>query len=268
MIGTARRFGGPRRLPVVGYDPAVLPALVAGASAAGACWGLLLPGLINRYAVRWPDGTPQPPWRQCCAHCEAPRARWWTAAGRCTGCGRRPSPGWWVTVPASALIWGAVAAGAGLSPVLPALLWLAALAVPLALIDLSVQRLPDPLVGALFTGGVALLGVAAAIEGATDGLVRGGVAAVVCGAGYLVLALVPGAGLGLGDVKLGAALGLYLGWFGWYTVAAGVFLVPLINLPLLIGLLIAGRVNRKSPMAYGPAMLAAALLAATLGVLM
>jgi leader peptidase (prepilin peptidase)/N-methyltransferase len=243
------------------YDPAVLPALVAAASLAGACWGLLLPGLVNRYAVEWPDGAPQPPWRRSCAYCDAARPSWWRASGRCAGCARRPSPGRLVTVPVSAVAWGALATAVGLAPVLPALLWFAALAVPLALIDFAVLRLPDPLVGALFAGGVVLLPIAAAVDGTAAGLLRAGVSAIVCGLAYLSLALVPRAQFGLGDVKLGATLGLYLGYLGWHAVMAGALLAPLVNLPLLIGVLVARRSNRKSTIPYGPAMLVAAFVA-------
>ena len=44
---------------------------------------------------------------------------------------------------------------------LAALAWLALLAVPLALVDVAVRRLPDPLTAAAFAGTLALLAVAA-----------------------------------------------------------------------------------------------------------
>ncbi|HEX2771272.1 MAG TPA: prepilin peptidase, partial [Micromonosporaceae bacterium] len=208
----------------------MLLPLVAAATLAGASWGVVLPGLINQFTVEWPDGQPQPPWRRTCQHCGADRSRWWRSSGRCPGCGRRPSPGWAVTVPLSATAWAAVAAAVGLTPALPAFLLLAALAVPLALIDLKVLRLPDPLVSTAFLGGVALLAVAAAAEGTPDDLLRALAAAALSGVAYVVLALIPGSQLGFGDVKLGAVLGLYLGWLGWFAVVAGVVLTPLVNL--------------------------------------
>lgn len=232
---------------------------VVAAALAGACWGLVLPGLVNRYAVAWPDGAPQPPWRSACAHCEVERPRWWRSSGRCPECGRLPAPGWLVTVPLSAAVWAAVAAAVGATPALPAFLLLAAVAVPLALVDLKVLRLPDPLVGTAFVGGVALLGVAAVVERTAEPLFRAGAGALICGVGYLALALVPRSQLGFGDVKLGAVLGLYLGWLGWYAVVAGAVLAPVVNLPLVIGLVIAGRAGRKTPVPYGPAMLTGAV---------
>jgi leader peptidase (prepilin peptidase)/N-methyltransferase len=234
---------------------------VAAAALVGACWGIVLPGLVNRFAVPWPDGEPQPPWRRTCAHCGADRPRWWRSSGRCGDCGRRPSPGWWVTVPLSAAAWAAIAAAIGLTPALPAFLLLAAVSVPLALIDLKVLRLPDALIAIVFVSGVTLLAAAAAVEWNWAALLRAGEASLICGVWYLALALVPRSQFGFGDVKLGAVLGLYLGWLGWFAVVAGVVLAPLANLPLVLGLLITHRAGRKTPVPYGPAMLAGALLA-------
>jgi leader peptidase (prepilin peptidase)/N-methyltransferase len=136
--------------------------------------------------------------------------------------------------------------------------------VPLALIDLKVLRLPDPLVGMAFLGGAALLTIAAVTTGEAGRLLRGGCAALACGLVYLLLALVPRSQLGFGDVKLGAVVGLYLGWSGWFAVTAAVVLAPLVNLPLAIGALITRREGRKASVPYGPAMLGAALAALVL----
>jgi leader peptidase (prepilin peptidase) / N-methyltransferase len=243
----------------------LLPTVAAGI--AGACWGLVLPGLVNRYAVEWPDGEPRPPWRRACARCGTDRPRWWRSAGRCPACGQRPAPGWWVTVPLSAAVWATIAASVGPTPALPAFLLLAAVAVPLALVDLKVLRLPDPLVVTGFLGGVALLALAAVIERDAGSLLRAGAAMIICGVAYATLALAPRSQLGFGDVKLGAVLGLYLGWTGWFTVAAGVLIAPVVNLPFVFSLLIAGRAGRKTPVPYGPAMLSAALVAVIFGAL-
>jgi leader peptidase (prepilin peptidase) / N-methyltransferase len=242
----------------------MLAAVVAGAVVAGACWGLVLPGLVNRYAVPWPDGAVRPPWRTTCADCGADRPHWWRASGRCPACGRRPSPGRSVTVPLSAAVCGIVAAALGPVAELPAFLVLAAVAVPLALIDLKVLRLPDPLVVAGLVGGVLLLNVAALVGGTFDALLRAGLAALVCGAGYFLVALIPRSQLGFGDVKLGAVLGLYLGWLGWFAVVAGVVLAPVLNLPLVLGLLATGRAGRGTSVPYGPALIAGAIAAVIL----
>ncbi|MFB9234546.1 prepilin peptidase [Plantactinospora siamensis] len=234
----------------------MLLAVVVAAALAGAGWGVLVSGLVHRYAVEWPAGAPRPEWRTGCAYCGAERGPWWRAAGRCPGCGRRPRPGRWLTVPLSAAACGGVAAAVGPVAALPAYLLFAALAVPLALVDLAVLRLPDPLVGTVAAGGLALLGLAALVDGAGWPLLRALGAAAACGVGYLTIALVPRSGLGFGDVKLGATIGLLLGWLGWFPVVAGVALAPLLNLPLVVGLLVTGRAGRKTSVPFGPALLA------------
>jgi len=247
------------------YDAAVSLPLLLVAGTLGACWGAVLPGLIARFAVVWPeDQAEAPAWRRTCPQCGAARPHWWLASGRCPSCGRAPVPGRWLLVPVTAVVCAVPAVAVGPTAVLPAVLLLAALAVPLAAIDLLVLRLPDPLVGVLFGGGLALLGLAALLDGGGRGLLRSVAAAAACGAGYALVALVLRGQIGFGDVKLGAALGLYLGWFGWPAVVAGVVLAPVVNLPLVLGLLVSGRTDRRSAAPFGPAMLAAAMVVVTL----
>ncbi|MDM4721793.1 A24 family peptidase [Micromonospora sp. WMMA1363] len=243
----------------------MLLTLVAAATVAGAGWGMLVPGLVDRYAVNWPAGQPKPPWRGTCPDCATTSPPWWRSSGRCPRCGRLPVPGRAVTVPLGAVASGAVAAAVGPTWALPAFLSLSALAVPLALVDLRVLRLPDPLVGAALLGGAVFLPVAAVAEQAVPSLARAALAAVACAAGYLTLALLPRSPLGFGDVKLGVVLGLHLGWLGWPVVTAGVLLAPLVNLPLVAGLLVSRRAGWRTPVPYGPAMLGAALVALLVG---
>lgn len=164
-------------------------------------------------------------------------------------------------MPLTAAAGGATAAAIGLSWALPAFLLLAALAVPLALVDLRVLRLPDPLVGTALLGGVGLLAVAALADQTHTALVRAMLAAALCAVGYAAFALLPRSQFGFGDVKLGAVLGLYLGWLGWPAVVAAVLLAPLVNLPLVAGLLLTRRAGWRTPVPYGPALLGAALAA-------
>ena len=91
----------------------------------------------------------------------------------------------------------------------------------LALIDLRHRLLPDRVVLPSIAVGAVLLGLAAALEGDWAALLRAAVAAVVLFVVFLVMALISPAGLGMGDVKLAALLGLYLGWLGWNVGRAG-----------------------------------------------
>ncbi|WP_328463905.1 prepilin peptidase [Actinoplanes sp. NBC_00393] len=156
---------------------------------------------------------------------------------------------------ASAAVAGVPAALLGPVPGLPVLLIAGVLGVLLAMIDLRCLRLPDPLVGALaLVVGVPL----ALIEPARIGTAVAAGAAV--GIVYLAIALLPGRGLGLGDVKLGAVLALLLGFGGWAAVAVGFAAAHLINGVVAGWLLVTGRARGGRALPFGPALLAGALL--------
>jgi leader peptidase (prepilin peptidase) / N-methyltransferase len=243
--------------------------LVAFAAVLGAVAGAFVPRVAYRLSVEF--GTPP---RSTCVHCSHPLGAGWLRPGdRCAGCGGRLGPPAWLTALVGAAACGALAwaldptrrapdgGAAGAWLVLAAFLLVAVAGVLLAAIDLACLRLPDLIVGPAFGGALVLLGTAAALTGGWGDLLRAGSAALVLAGGYLVLALLPGANLGLGDVKLCLPLGLLLGWLGWGAVLLGAVLPHLINGPVALGLLIAGRAGRKTALPLGPALLAGALLA-------
>ena len=67
-------------------------------------------------------------------------------------------------------------------------------------------------------------------------------------------------GLGLGDVKLGAVIGLWLGWLDPWMLAFGLCIGVFLGGIAALFLLITRRASRKDPMAYGPYLIAGALL--------
>ncbi|MFG1926775.1 prepilin peptidase [Cryptosporangium sp. NPDC048952] len=144
--------------------------------------------------------------------------------------------------------------------VLLAACWLVLWGVVLALVDVGVQRLPNPYTGAAAAGVFVLL--AAELEPARLGR------AVLCGLGaaawYFLLAFVLPAGMGLGDVKLAFPLGLALGWWGGvvalFGIAAGFLLHGLLTLVLLV----TRRIGRRGQLPHGPAMIIGAVTALAL----
>ena len=70
------------------------------------------------------------------------------------------------------------------------------------------------------------------LTGDWSGWFRAVLASLILGVVFLLLYLVPGQGLGFGDVKLAFLLGLFLGWVGWRAVLLGALLPWLINGPL------------------------------------
>ncbi|MBG0560623.1 prepilin peptidase [Actinoplanes sp. NEAU-A11] len=212
----------------------------------GGAAAAFLPRIAHRFAY------PEPVCRDCGRDFPS-GVSGWVHAGAACGCG-----GWIGPVLASAAV-AALLAGL-LGPVLslPALLLAAVLGVLLAVIDLRCLRLPDPLVGGLAViAGVPL----ALIEPARIGTAVA--AGVLVGTGYLLVALLPGGGLGLGDVKLGAVLGLVLGFGGWPAVAVGFAAAHLINGVVAGWLLARGRAHGGRALPFGPALLVGALISMT-----
>jgi leader peptidase (prepilin peptidase) / N-methyltransferase len=149
----------------------------------------------------------------------------------------------------------------GPSPIIAVAIPMVLFGVLLAEIDVRCLRLPDPLVAALAIVVVTPLTVITALDGTWDRLGRAATAAVVVLLLHLVIALLPWGGLGLGDVKLAGVLGFLLGWTGWPTVLLGVVLPHLLTGPVVLTLLVRRRIGRRTPLPFGPALLAGALIA-------
>ena len=137
-------------------------------------------------------------------------------------------------------------------PLLPALV----VSLLLARADLRTGRLPDRLVSLLAVALVLpVLGRPAAE------LLRGLTASILVFSLYFVLALMPGDGLGFGDVKLAAVLAFGLGVRGWDTVLLGLALPPLIIGPTALVLVATRRLGRRDPLPFGPALVGGAIAA-------
>ncbi|MBG6182830.1 leader peptidase (prepilin peptidase)/N-methyltransferase [Arthrobacter sp. CAN_A214] len=96
-----------------------------------------------------------------------------------------------------------------------------AMGVRLSIIDARTHRLPNRMVLPCYPIAAVLLAGAALMAGEPHRVVSMAGGAAVLWVAYLALHLVPSAGLGFGDVKLGGLLGLYLGFGGWQLVVAG-----------------------------------------------
>ncbi|SDT73864.1 leader peptidase (prepilin peptidase) / N-methyltransferase [Actinoplanes derwentensis] len=205
----------------------------------GAAAGAFLPRIADRLTV--PFGTPA---RTACDRCGRPFLPgipgWVHTGPSCCVRGHRP-------VVTFALLAGFLAALLGPVPQLPVHLLAAVPGLLLAMIDLGCLRLPDRLVGALaLIGGIPL---ALLLPGR---IVPALAAGLLVGATYLVIALLPGRGLGLGDVKLGATLAFLLGFAGWPAVAVGFGTAHLLNGAIAAWLLVT---RRGRPIPFGPALL-------------
>ncbi|MEN9990130.1 MAG: hypothetical protein RL508_1109 [Actinomycetota bacterium] len=93
----------------------------------------------------------------------------------------------------------------------------------IAIIDLNRRQIPNLLVVTGLVWGVLGFGADALFFGHTQKLIVALLAMAVFFAFLLLIKLAVPRGMGAGDVKLAAVLGLYLGWQGWGALAVGVF---------------------------------------------
>lgn len=231
--------------------------------------GLAVGSFLNVVVHRLPRGESLLWPASHCPTCESvikarhniPVLSWLLLRSRCGYCGIRINVRYPLVEAGAAVLFVAVTARLGVTAALPAYLYLAAIAVPLALIDLTSMRLPNAIVLPSYAVAGLLLGLAALIGDDWPAALH-----ALGGAGllltfYFALAyLVPG-GMGLGDVKLAGLLGLYLGWLGWRSVLVGTFAAFLLGGLVGVGLMLGRRAGRRTAIPFGPHMLAGALLA-------
>jgi leader peptidase (prepilin peptidase)/N-methyltransferase len=204
-----------------------------------------------------------------CPTCDEPIKPWhnvpvfsWLALrGRCARCRAPISVRYPLVEASTGALFAAITLRFGLSAQLPAYLYLAAIGVALAAIDFDVHRLPNAIVLPSYAVGVLLLMPAGAADGDWFGASRALAGMLGMFAVYLLLAMAYPGGMGFGDVKLAGLLGLFLGYLSWGAVLVGAFGGFLLG-GVGGGILLAcGRAGRKSAIAFGPCMIAAAVLA-------
>lgn len=241
-------------------------ALLAGvAGVLGLVIGSFLNVVIHRVPQRQSIVTP----RSRCPGCGAeirprdnvPVLSWLLLRGRCRHCHRPIGARYPLVELATAALFAGVALRFRLSGDLPAYLYLAAIAVALAVIDLDVRRLPDVIVLPSYVVAALLLGAAALGHHDFSAWLRAVEAMAACYGGFFALAFIYPAGMGFGDVKLAGVLGLYLGYLGWGAVALGMFGAFLLGGLTGIAMVLSRRANRKSALPFGPFMLTAAFVA-------
>ena len=138
--------------------------------------------------------------------------------------------------------------------------------VRLSIIDFKCHRLPNQLVAWFTATQILIMGITSWI---TPDLARLTTALGIAAATmfvYLLLYLVSGGSLGMGDVKFAFPLGLCVGWYSadyWLVAIFASFLLA--GLVAVIGL-VTKRMTRKSRLAFGPYMFLGTLIVCGLAV--
>lgn len=247
-----------------------MTVLVVGLSA---LLGLAIGSFLNVVIWRVPRGESvvSPP--SACPRCgnpisprdNVPVLSWLLLQGQCRHCHERISPRYPLVELGTAVLFAVAAWRFGASWELPAFLYLAAISVALAMIDIDVKRLPDAIVLPSYVVAGVLLLAAVLLQGEPRVALSIALAGLALYAFYFVLAFAYPAGMGFGDVKLAGVLGMYLGYLGWGEVVAGTFLGFLVGGLTGALLIVLGRAGRKSKIPFGPYMLVGAWLAVLVG---
>jgi leader peptidase (prepilin peptidase)/N-methyltransferase len=215
--------------------------------------GLMLGSFLNVVAFRLPRGESLVRPGSHCPSCGAavrpydnvPLLSWLWLRGRCRGCGERISPRYPVVEAVTALLFVAVLAVKGVdADALPGLALVLVL-VPTALIDLEYRIIPNALMAVGAVVGLALVALTESSQ-----LAEHLIAAAAAGGFFFAVVLAYPAGMGMGDVKLAAVLGLYL----------GASVIPALAVALLAGTLVGvaviarkgAKAGRKTAVPFGP----------------
>jgi leader peptidase (prepilin peptidase)/N-methyltransferase len=216
--------------------------------------GMLAGSFATVLAHRVPRGEPFVTGRSRCLHCGAtiaaydnvPVFSWLLLRGRCRSCGERISARYPLAELAMAVLFAATTLVLGTDDLAELALGLlfCALLVTVTLTDLERGVIPNRILLAGATIAVAIVAVAD-----PSSVPQRGIAAAGAGGFLLLAALAYPGGMGMGDVKLAAVMGLYLDRAVVPALVVAVFAGTLVGIALLIR---HGSGARKRKVPFGP----------------
>jgi leader peptidase (prepilin peptidase)/N-methyltransferase len=216
--------------------------------------GCVFGSFITVVAARLPRGEAWIAGRSRCPGCGAeisardnvPVLSWLLLRGRCRACGERISPRYPLTEVGLGLLWAAtyLILGDDDGTQLALGLILCGLLVTITLTDLELRVIPNAV---LLFG--AVLGVAIVAVSDSSSLDTRLIAALVAGGALFLVALAYPRGMGMGDVKLVAMMGIYLGRAVGPGVLIGFLAGALVGIAMIAR---HGSAARKRAIPFGP----------------
>lgn len=135
----------------------------------------------------------------------------------------------------------------------------------LVVIDIRTHRLPDRIVLPTLVASIVTAAIDAVATGEGGPLTRALIGMLVLGGFYAVLRLISRSGMGGGDVKLAAVIGLVLGWHGWQALAVGAASAFVLGALYALVLILLQKANGATRIAFGPWMIVGALIGVLIG---
>ena len=233
--------------------------------------GCLIASFLNVVIWRVPNGISlvDPP-RSFCPTCKE-RIAWYdniplvsyaVLGGRCRHCHEPISARYPLVEALGGASAAMVVAGAmgGLYPgwLLPDLLYLTAVSIVVAFIDLDHQLILNVVVYPSYLVSLVLLSLASGMAGSWWSLGRAAAGGLALGVFYLLLALIWPGGMGMGDVKLAALLGMSLAWMGWGPLLVGGFVAFLVGGVVGVVQMACHKVDIHGGIPFGPSMVVGA----------
>lgn len=229
--------------------------------------GLAVGSFDNVAIYRIPEGISLWAPRSFCPNCHA-RIAWYDniplmsyafLRARCRDCGQPISLRYPLVELASGLLFLAVFARLGFEwqvELIPHL-FLVTVLIIVSAIDLRLQIIPNRVMYPAIPLGLAAMGAVALARGDVGIFLRGLAGLAIGGVPLALLALLLPRGMGMGDAKLAAFTGIFLG----YHQLVAFFFAFLTGSLVGMGMILAGRKGRKSRIPFGPFLALGALVA-------
>ena len=229
--------------------------------AVAALGGLLVGSFLNVVIARLPEGESLMHPGSRCPHCghpvrpydNVPVLSWLWLRGRCRDCGEPISARYPLVEALTAVLCALVVVAKGADEDAWLGIALVLTLVPVTFIDLDHRIIPNRIVGPSAVVALVILALTDA-----DALPDHLIAAAAAGGFFLIAALAYPRGMGMGDVKLAALLGLYLG-----SSVAPALLAAMLSGTLVGGAIIARKgvaEGRKTAVPFGPFLALGALV--------
>lgn len=135
----------------------------------------------------------------------------------------------------------------------------------LTVIDIRTHRLPNRIVLPTLASLILLVVIDAVVSAQSAPMIRALLGLLVLAGFYTLLRLISRSGMGGGDVKLAAVIGLVLGWHGWQQLAIGAASAFVLGSLFALALMLLRRADGATRIAFGPWMIAGALLGILVG---